>query len=81
MVAAALAGLDTVTGASINRFCASSLQTLRMAFHAISAGEGHALVSACVEAVARCGLPAAACGQKGSPAIRRGSLPGLALPA
>lgn len=48
-----LAGLDNVPGATINRFCASSLQTLRMAFHAIKAGEGHAFVSAGVEAVSR----------------------------
>ena len=48
-----LAGLDNVPGATINRFCASSLQTLRMAFHAIKAGEGHAFVAAGVEAVSR----------------------------
>ncbi|MDI3212393.1 acetyl-CoA C-acetyltransferase [Arthrobacter sp. AL12] len=48
-----LAGLDAVPGATINRFCASSLQTLRMAFHAIRAGEGHAFISAGVEAVSR----------------------------
>ncbi len=48
-----LAGLDHVPAATINRFCASSLQTLRMAFHAIKAGEGHAFVAAGVEAVSR----------------------------
>lgn len=48
-----LAGLDNVPGATINRFCASSLQTLRMAFHAIKAGEGDAFVAAGVEAVSR----------------------------
>lgn len=52
-VVTVLAGLDTVPAATINRFCASSLQTLRMAFHAISSGEGHAFVSAGVESVSR----------------------------
>ncbi|MFE4545260.1 acetyl-CoA C-acetyltransferase [Arthrobacter sp. NPDC056727] len=48
-----LAGLDNVPAATVNRFCASSLQTLRMAFHAIRAGEGQAFVTAGVEAVSR----------------------------
>ncbi|WP_104137023.1 acetyl-CoA C-acetyltransferase [Arthrobacter sp. ZGTC131] len=48
-----LAGLDHVPAATINRFCASSLQTVRMAFHAIRAGEGQAFVAAGVEAVSR----------------------------
>lgn len=48
-----LAGLDNVPGATINRFCASSLQTIRMAFHAIKAGEGDAFVAAGVECVSR----------------------------
>jgi acetyl-CoA C-acetyltransferase len=52
--AALLAGLDHhVPGVTVNRFCASSLQTLRMAFHAISAGEGDQYVAAGVEAVSR----------------------------
>src|SRR4030095_8125445 len=42
-----------VTAATINRFCASSVQTARMAFHAIKVGEGHAFVSAGVECVSR----------------------------
>jgi acetyl-CoA C-acetyltransferase len=46
-------GLDAVPAATINRFCASSVQTARMAFHAIKAGEGHAYVSAGVECVSR----------------------------
>jgi len=46
-------GLDTVPAATINRFCASSVQTARMAFHAIKAGEGHAYVSAGVECISR----------------------------
>ncbi|GAA0260835.1 acetyl-CoA C-acetyltransferase [Saccharothrix mutabilis subsp. mutabilis] len=46
-------GLDTVPGTTVNRFCASSVQTARMAFHAIKAGEGHAFISAGVECVSR----------------------------
>ena len=50
--AALLAGLpDTVPGTTVNRFCASSLQTIRMAFHAIRAGEGDAYVAAGVESI------------------------------
>ncbi|MFJ5955503.1 acetyl-CoA C-acetyltransferase [Paenarthrobacter sp. NPDC092416] len=52
-VVAVLAGLDRVPAATINRFCASSLQTLRMAFHAIKSGEAQAIVSAGVESVSR----------------------------
>ncbi len=46
-------GLDQVPAATVNRFCASSVQTARMAFHAIKAGEGHAFVSSGVECVSR----------------------------
>ncbi len=50
--AALLAGLpETVAGTTVNRFCASSLQTIRMAFHAIRAGEGDAYVAAGVESI------------------------------
>ncbi|MCZ2404415.1 acetyl-CoA C-acetyltransferase [Paenarthrobacter sp. Z7-10] len=52
-VVSVLAGLDDVPAATVNRFCASSVQTLRMAFHAIRAGEGHAFVAAGVESVSR----------------------------
>jgi acetyl-CoA C-acetyltransferase len=52
--AALLAGLDHhIPATSVNRFCASSLQTLRMAFHAIKAGEGDQYIAAGVEAVSR----------------------------
>lgn len=44
-------GLDTVPGTTVNRYCASSVQAIRMAFHAIRAGEGHAFVAAGVESV------------------------------
>ena len=50
---AVMLGLDTVPGASINRFCASSVQTQRMAFHAIKAGEGDVFIAAGVECVSR----------------------------
>ncbi|MGN6301352.1 MAG: acetyl-CoA C-acetyltransferase [Angustibacter sp.] len=52
-VVAVLAGLDEVPGATVNRYCASSVQTTRMAFHAIKAGEGDVFVSAGVECVSR----------------------------
>src|SRR6185312_9643262 len=49
---ALLAGLpETVPGTTVNRFCASSLQTIRMAYHAIKAGEGDAFVAAGVESI------------------------------
>ena len=52
--AALLAELPaTVPGTTVNRFCASSLQTIRMAFHAIKAGEGDQYIAAGVEAVSR----------------------------
>jgi acetyl-CoA C-acetyltransferase len=54
--ASLLAGIDHhVPGVTVNRFCASSLQTIRMAFHAIKAGEGDQYVAAGVEAVSRAG--------------------------
>jgi acetyl-CoA C-acetyltransferase len=45
----------SVPGTTVNRFCASSLQTIRMAFHAITAGEGDTYVASGVEAVSRLG--------------------------
>ena len=52
-VVATLLGYDRLPGATITRYCASSLQTTRMAFHAIKAGEGDVFVSAGVECVSR----------------------------
>ncbi|MEO7018845.1 MAG: acetyl-CoA C-acetyltransferase [Ktedonobacteraceae bacterium] len=52
-VVALLAGLPNVPGVTVNRYCSSSLQTIRMAFHAIKAGEGDVFVSAGVETVSR----------------------------
>jgi acetyl-CoA C-acetyltransferase len=52
-VVAILLGYDTVPGTTVTRYCSSSLQTTRMAFHAIKAGEGDVYVSAGVECVSR----------------------------
>ena len=52
-VVAVLAGYDHLPGSTVNRFCASSVQTTRMAFHAIKAGEGEIFISGGVECVSR----------------------------
>ena len=65
-VVATRLGLDGLPGATITRYCSSSLQTTRMAFHAIKAGEGDIFVSAGVETVSR---------------FARGSSDGLPSPA
>jgi len=52
-VVAVQLGLDAVPGTTVTRYCASSLQTTRMAMHAIRAGEGDVFVAAGVEAVSR----------------------------
>jgi acetyl-CoA C-acetyltransferase len=52
-VVAVLAGLPDVPGVTVNRYCSSSLQTIRMAFHAIKAGEGDCFIAAGVETVSR----------------------------
>ncbi|MGH8794113.1 MAG: acetyl-CoA C-acetyltransferase [Stackebrandtia sp.] len=65
-VVAVMLGGDTLPAATLTRYCASSLQTTRMAAHAIAAGEGSVFISAGVEAVSRYargnsdGLPEAA---------------------
>src|SRR4051812_2990123 len=51
-VAAIIAGID-VPGVTVNRYCSSSLQTIRMAAHAIKAGEGDVFISGGVETVSR----------------------------
>lgn len=48
-----LAGMDHLPGVTVNRYCSSSLQTTRMAMHAIRAGEGEVFISAGVETVSR----------------------------
>jgi acetyl-CoA C-acetyltransferase len=52
-VVAVLSGLDNVPGVTVNRYCSSSLQTIRMAFHAIKSGEGDCFIAAGVETVSR----------------------------
>ena len=52
-VVAVLLGYDHLPGTTVNRYCSSSLQTTRMAFHAIKAGEGDVYISAGVECVSR----------------------------
>ena len=52
-VVAILAGLPEVPGCTITRYCSSSLQTIRMAAHALKAGEGDVFVAAGVELVSR----------------------------
>ena len=52
-VLAVLLGYDHLPGCTVTRYCASSLQTTRMAFHAIKAGEGDVFISAGVETVSR----------------------------
>jgi acetyl-CoA C-acetyltransferase len=50
-----LLGYDTLPGTTVNRYCSSSLQTTRMAMHAIRAGEGDVFIAAGVETVSRFG--------------------------
>ncbi|OLB78326.1 MAG: acetyl-CoA acetyltransferase [Actinobacteria bacterium 13_2_20CM_2_71_6] len=52
-VVAVLLGYDFLPGATLTRYCSSSLQTTRMAAHAIRAGEGDVFISAGVECVSR----------------------------
>jgi acetyl-CoA C-acetyltransferase len=72
-VVAIMLGYDHLPGATLTRYCSSSLQTTRMAFHAIKAGEGDVFISAGVECVSRYargnsdGLPAEAQALVGGP--------------
>jgi acetyl-CoA C-acetyltransferase len=52
-VVAVMLGYDSLPGTTITRYCSSSLQSTRMAFHAIKAGEGDIYISAGVECVSR----------------------------
>ena len=52
-VAALLADLPNVPGVTVNRYCSSSLQTIRMAAHAVKCGEGDVFVAGGVETVSR----------------------------
>ncbi len=59
-------GLDHVPGVTVNRYCSSSLQTTRMALHAIKAGEGDVFISGGVESVSSFGISGAADGAPNS---------------
>ncbi|MFM7308597.1 MAG: beta-ketoacyl synthase N-terminal-like domain-containing protein, partial [Actinomycetota bacterium] len=52
-IVAVLAGLDNAPGVTVNRYCSSSLQTIRMAANAIKSGEGDCFIAAGVETVSR----------------------------
>lgn len=52
-VVTVMLGLDSVPGTTVQRYCASSLQAIRMAAHAIEAGDGDVFVAAGVESVSR----------------------------
>jgi acetyl-CoA C-acetyltransferase len=81
--ASLLAGLDHhVPGCTVNRFCASSLMTIRMASHAIRAGEGDQYIAAGVEAVSRAGLGAGMMDEAKSPKLdgSEGSLYDVYIP-
>jgi len=52
-VVAVMLGHDSLPGTTITRYCSSSLQSTRMAFHAIKAGEGDIYISGGVECVSR----------------------------
>ena len=81
--AALLAGLDHhVPACTVNRFCASSLMTIRMAAHAIKAGEGEQYIAAGVEAVSRAGVGAAMMEEAKHPRLngREGSLYDVYIP-
>jgi acetyl-CoA C-acetyltransferase len=54
-VVAVMLGYDSLPGTTITRYCSSSLQSTRMAYHAIKAGEGDIYISAGVECVSRFG--------------------------
>src|ERR1700710_2677673 len=65
-VVAVSLGYDFLPGTTVNRYCSSSLQTTRMAFHAIRSGEGSAFISAGVES----GSSFVRCSSDGWPATR-----------
>jgi acetyl-CoA C-acetyltransferase len=81
--AALLAGLGHhVAGCTVNRFCASSLMTIRMASHAIRAGEGDQYIAAGVESVSRAGLGAGMMDEAKNPKLdgSEGSLYNVYIP-
>lgn len=66
-VLAVMSGLENVPGVTVNRYCSSSLQTIRMAAHAIKAGEGDAFIAAGTEFVSSYGAGAADSGANFNP--------------
>ena len=70
-VVAILLGYDHLPGTTLTRYCASSVQTSRMAFHAIKAGEGDVFVSAGVETVSRYANGSSDCARHSQPGLRR----------
>jgi len=66
-----------VPGTTVNRYCSSSVQTTRMAFHAIKAGEGDAFVSVGVECISRYGNGMADMGPARNPRLLPGNAEGL----
>ncbi len=68
-VLAIMSGMENVPGVTVNRYCSSSLQTIRMAAHAIKAGEGDAFISAGVEFVSRYGYGASDSGDATNQAV------------
>lgn len=66
-VLAVMSGLENVPGVTVNRYCSSSLQTIRMAAHAIKAGEGDAFIAAGTEFVSSYGSGAADSGGNFNP--------------
>ena len=76
-VVAVLLGYDHLPGTTVNRYCSSSLQTTRMAFHAIKAGEGDVYISAGVECVSRFAKGSSdSWPDTKNPALRRGEASG-----
>src|SRR5216683_5012117 len=76
-VVAIMLGYDHLPGTTITRYCSSSLQTTRMAFHAIKAGEGDVFVSAGVECVSRFGNGTSDMPQNQNPRMQPGNSEGL----
>ena len=70
-VVAVLLGMDHLPGTTVTRYCSSSLQTTRMAFHAIKAGEGDVFISAGVETVSRFVHGSSDTAQRPEPRLRR----------
>ena len=70
-VVAVLSGLDDVPGTTVNRYCSSSLQTIRMAAHAIKAGEGDTFIAGGVECVSRYGNGTSRSWKYGEQGVRR----------